>query len=301
MQAELGSKVNGQSTRVHYVYVARYEYTDVVVQNDNFFRLTAYADQYQAPGLSQITTFPAGTPVTYPDLLGNQVHRVRISAPHEELVIAAVGQVDLAEPELNVGDVPLWSSVVGVDDAEFLTPTQLVDPGSVAQAALRVVGGTGTMFGAVEAIVSWVTDEVKYERGHTSVTTTAADVLAQMRGVCQDKAHLALGMIRSMGIPARYVSGLLTRQPGETHAWLEFLHPEAGWLPADPTKGFVLNTGSNYLKFAVGRDYSEVPPVSGSFVSKGYGLLDFATAKVFFDRDTISVPDALALMEEKAG
>ena len=247
----------------------------------------------------QITTFPAGTAIAYPDRLGNQVHRVRISTPHEELIIAAVGQVALGEPELWIEDVPLSSLSCGLEEAEFLTPTALVDPDSVGEAARRVAGGAGTMLGAVREIIGWVKEEVKYERGNTSVTTTAADVLAEMWGVCQDKTHLALGMLRSIGIPARYVSGLLTRQPGETHAWLEFLHPEAGWLPADPTKGLVLNINSNYLKLAVGRDYSEVLPVSGSFVSKGYGLLDFATAKVFFGRDSISIDDALTLMEDK--
>ena len=94
------------------------------------------------------------------------------------------------------------------------------------------------------------------------------------RGVCQDMTHLGMAMLRSLGVPARYVSGLLTRQAGETHAWLEFLHPEHGWLPADPTRGITELNGTDYLKFAVGRDYSEVPPVTGSFVSKGRGLAE---------------------------
>ncbi len=128
------------------------------------------------------------------------------------------------------------------------------------------------------------------------MNTTAADVLVSLRGVCQDQAHLGLAMLRALGIPARYVSGLLTRQPGETHAWIEFLHPHLGWLPAGPTRGVVIHIGTDYLKFGVGRDYSEVPSVSGSFVSRGGGHLDFTTAPVFFDRDTVSVDDALNLL-----
>ena len=104
-------------------------------------------------------------------------------------------------------------------------------------------------------------------------------------------------MLRSLGIPARYASGLLTQQPGETHAWLEFMHPREGWLPADPTQGVVLETGSDYLKFAVGRDYSEVPPVSGSFLSRGLGGLDAAMGRVYFDRGEVAFEDALALIE----
>ena len=142
----------------------------------------------------------------------------------------------------------------------------------------------------------WVHEHVSYQRGSTSVNTTAADVLNSMVGVCQDKTHLALGMLRALGVPARYVSGLLTRQPGETHAWVEFLHPTVGWLAADSTRGLVIDTGADYLKFAVGRDYSEVPPVSGSHVSRGDGQLEFATAKVYFDRNSIDLVDALSLM-----
>ena len=104
-------------------------------------------------------------------------------------------------------------------------------------------------------------------------------------------------MLRALGVPVRYVSGLLTRQAGETHAWLEFLHPDAGWLPADPTRGVVIDIGVDYLKFGVGRDYTDVPPVTGSFVSRGSGHLDFTKAQVFFDRGEISFEDALGLMD----
>ena len=156
--------------------------------------------------------------------------------------------------------------------------------------------GATTLLYTVGNVVQWIYTNIRYERGHTSVNTTAADVLVSLCGVCQDQAHLGLAMLRALGIPARYVSGLLTRQPGETHAWIEFLHPHLGWLPADPTRGVVIHIGTDYLKFGVGRDYSEVLPVSGSFVSRGRGHLDFTTAPVFFDRDTVSVDDALNLL-----
>ena len=69
-----------------------------------------------------------------------------------------------------------------------------------------------------------------------------------------------------------------------------------GWLAADPTRGVVIDTGANYLKFAVGRDYSEVPPVSGSFVSRGDGQLEFVTVEVYFDHNSINLVDALSLL-----
>ena len=297
MQTELGSPLTGEAIPVHYAYVARYTYSDVVVQNDNFLRLSAFSDSYQTPISCDVATTPPGRQIVYPDRLGNTVHRVRVSAPHQELIIAATGSVGLNNPPPDVDDIARSGIEYGLEAQEFRTASRLADPAAVAELARSAAAGASTLLETVSSVARWIYENVRYERGHTSVNTTAADVLVSMSGVCQDMTHLGLAMLRALGIPARYVSGLLTRQPGETHAWLEFLHPQMGWLPADPTRGLVINTGTDYLKFGVGRDYSEVPPVSGSFVSKGSGQLDIATAEVFFDRETVSIDDALQLLQ----
>ena len=296
MQADLGSPVTGESIPVHYAYVARYQYTDVVVRNDNFLRLSAYTDRYQTAGACYIGSSPIGSMIGYLDRLGNQIHRIRITEPHEQLILTAVGEVHLSTDAPSVADIPLKSVTYGLEADEYLTPSPLVNPSSVLTAATIAGNHADTLLDTVRNVNEWVYQQVRYQRGATSVFTTAADVLESLVGVCQDKTHLALGMMRALGIPARYVSGLLTRQPGETHAWLEFLHPDCGWLAADPTRGVVIDTGTDYLKFAVGRDYSEVPPVTGSFVSRGDGHLDFATSEVSFDRESISLVDAFMLM-----
>ena len=296
MQTELGGPIAIETIPVHYAYVARYSYTDAVVQNDNFLRLSAFADNYQTPGPCSVATFPEGSQVQYPDPRGNTVHRIRVTTPHQELIIAAAGKVCLNHLAMDVPDVPLSGAGYGLEAQEFLSASRLADPNGVVDAARVTCAGARTLVQAVNNVVQWIYANVRYERGHTSVNTAAADVLVSMRGVCQDQAHLCLAMLRALGIPARYVSGLLTRQPGETHAWIEFLHPLLGWLPADPTRGVVIDQGIDYLKFAIGRDYSEVPPVSGSFISRGNGHLDFTTAEVFFDRDAVSVDDALDLL-----
>ena len=86
-------------------------------------------------------------------------------------------------------------------------------------------------------VVRWVYENIVYRHGTTSVGTTADQVLAAGEGVCQDKTHLALGMLRALRIPCRYASGLITGQTGETHSWVEVYHPDDGWLGADPTRG----------------------------------------------------------------
>ena len=296
MQPELGDPVAIEPVPVHYAYVARYFYSDVVVQNDNFLRLSPFADNYQWPGPCDVATLPQGSQIQYRDRQGNTVHRVRVTTPHQELIIAAAGKAILNTQVRDVSDLALSGCEYGLEAQEFLAASRLADPSGVTDAARETSAGADMLLEAVSNVVQWICANVHYERGHTSVNTTAADVLVSMRGVCQDQAHLCLAMLRALGIPARYVSGLLTRQPGETHAWVEFLHPHSGWLPADPTRGVVVDFGADYLKFAVGRDYSEVPPVSGTFISRGDGHLGFTTAEVFFGRDTVSVDDALQLL-----
>lgn len=298
MQAELGGPLAQDPVSVHFAYVARYGYSDIVVQNDNFLRLTPYTDRYQTPadGCCDVATFPAGRKITYPDRLGNVVNRVRVTYPHQELIIVATGLVGLNEGVPPVSDASVASLSYGLEAQEFLTASHLVDPESVRMIAMEACSNAPTLLETVSNVVQWVHGNIRYERGNTSVNTIASDVLQSMSGVCQDMTHLGIAMLRARGIPARYVSGLLTRQPGETHAWLEFLHPEHGWLPADPTRGITDLNGTDYLKFAVGRDYSEVPPVSGSFVSRGEGWLNFTTAEVFFDREMVTADDALALL-----
>ena len=286
---------DGVAVPAHFVYAARYAYSDVVVQSDNLLRLSPAADGGQQPGECTVATAPVGQQSEYADRLGNRVHRVQIMEPHRELVIAAAGLVHLPT------GAPAWPDALrselryGPAAQEFLAASPLVDPSApaVRAAATDAAGNARTLRGMAEGVARWIYEQIRYERGATSVRTTASDVLAAGGGVCQDQAHLALGMLRALGIPARYVSGLLTRQAGETHAWVEFRHPAGAWLPADPSRGAPVDDRSDYLKFAVGRDYSEALPVSGSFVSQGAGQLEFAAAEVFFDRDGVSVTDAL--------
>ena len=124
-----------------------------------------------------------------------------------------------------------------------------------------------------ERICAAVFDVITYEYGVTSVTTTAAEVLAVGRGVCQDFAHVMLALCHLLGLPARYVSGHLLGQGG-THAWVEVIVPRAGHAEAiafDPCHGH--RTDGGYVTVATGRDYSDVAPTSGSYVGASPGRL----------------------------
>lgn len=168
----------------------------------------------------------------------------------------------------------------------FRTPSPLTEPDDAiraAAAALQAEGGTPEALAM--RINAWVHAHLAYEYGITSVKTTAAEALALGKGVCQDAAHIMLAICRLCDLPARYVSGHLLGEGG-SHAWVEVLVPLPGGqeyaaLPFDPTHGN--RPGLNYITIAVGRDYGDVAPTSGTFrapfgghlsTSKRAGLTD---------------------------
>ncbi len=143
----------------------------------------------------------------------------------------------------------------------------------VPQARQTARPGAADPEDTAERICAAVFDAITYEYGVTSVTTTAAEVLAVGRGVCQDFAHVMLALCHLLGLPARYVSGHLLGQGG-THAWVEVIVPRAGHAEAiafDPCHGH--RTDGGYVTVATGRDYSDVAPTSGSYVGTSPGRL----------------------------
>jgi transglutaminase-like putative cysteine protease len=123
------------------------------------------------------------------------------------------------------------------------------------------------------AIMHFVHRHMTYTKGVTDVFTTASTAFAMRHGVCQDYAHVAIALARACGIPARYASGHLIGE-GATHAWVEFLIDACGTtqvLSLDPTHG--VETDFRYIVVAIGRDYDDVPPTSGSFTGRSCGTL----------------------------
>ncbi len=280
-----------------YTYAARYRYSEQVLLSDNFLRIAAYADDRQAPLSRAVTTTPSARAVQFEDRFGNLTHRVRLTAPHQELEILAIGMVRMAKPQAVPADVALEHFEYELFAERFVAPSPLVAPDKLVAAARDIAAKPSSLLECVSRITDWVHANITYDRGSTNVRTTAEDVLASGRGVCQDMTHLALGLLRSLGIPARYVSGLLSTQAGDTHAWLEFFHPREGWLPCDPTRGQFIAAGNDLLKFAVGGDYTQASPVEGNFVSRGSGWLEAVMAQVLPNGDSVSFDDARRLID----
>lgn len=210
------------------------------------------------------------------DRYGNSVVEIRLtdveSAVDFEARIVVERTVADEGRQQPVAVAPRWLA-----DQGMLTPAGLTEPGRrLRQAAgeLAAEGLAGLVLGA--RINRWVRSALDYQHGVTGIHTSAEEALARGLGVCQDYAHVMLALCRLLRLPARYVSGHLLGEGG-THAWVEVLVPDGEGQAAaygfDPTHG--RPTGIRYVTVAVGKDYRDVAPTSGSYVG-GSGHLTTA-------------------------
>jgi transglutaminase-like putative cysteine protease len=163
-------------------------------------------------------------------------------------------------------------------DERLLAPTALTRADHRLRGVARELAATSSGLDLGERACAWAHDVLEYQWGVTGVHTTAADAVAGGVGVCQDYAHVMLAVCRAAGLPCRYVSGHLVGEGG-SHAWVEVVVADtsaggagsAVAVPFDPTHN--RRVGPDYFTVAVGRDYADVPPTSGTFLGDCPGVL----------------------------
>lgn len=258
------------------VHRTSFEYDGKAVASYNQARLTPLTSPGQIVVHSRVEVSPAPWTYEYRDYFGTAVTAFEALDPHDEMVVTGTSTVHTARTPAP-GPVTTWDGLAAVEDrwTEFLVvpPTVQLHP-ELARATSSIRQLAALPGEAAREVCALVHREVEYQVGATDVHTRAADAWEQRAGVCQDMAHLAIGAIRSMGIPARYVSGYLhpSRQPvvgetvtGESHAWVEWW--DEGWHAFDPTND--LEPGDRYVVVAAGRDYRDVKPLSGIYSGSG--------------------------------
>jgi transglutaminase-like putative cysteine protease len=249
----------------------QFTYAAPVRESFNELRLQPPSNNRQTVESFLLKVIPATRLQHYRDFYLNCVHHFEIPEPHSSLSIESRFEVTTCANHLLPLDArPAHRSELAPVSRDglcydFLQGSRYVELSPEAwRLALDATVGEDDIWQCALRLMRHVHGTFIYEPDSTHVHTHMSDVLAQRSGVCQDFAHVLIGLCRSMRIPARYVSGYLaTQEASATHAWLEVLIPGVGWQGIDPTHN--CQTDETYIKIGVGRDYGDVPPVSGTY------------------------------------
>jgi transglutaminase-like putative cysteine protease len=205
----------------------------------------------------------------------NYVHYFELPEPHRELVIEAQSIVNTTSPYADGKPAGVeMSALHGLQDEMlrvYLDASQYVEHSpELWKLGLDLSNGCTGIFTIAENIRSHIYQNWTYAPNTTSAWTHVREVLESKSGVCQDYAHLMIGICRAIGIPARYVSGYLysgrdagLRGAQASHAWCEVFVPGRGWYGLDPTNDTLAD--DRHIKIATGRDYHDAAPVSGRY------------------------------------
>lgn len=198
--------------------------------------------------------------VEYDDANCNHVTLISFDPGVSEVTIRCEGLVDTSDESGVIGRhsgfMPLW---------QFVEQTDLTRAGPRTRSLLAALPDEPNTLATLHGLSSLIRERVEYAAGHTDSATTAEGVLLAGRGVCQDHAHVFIGAARSLGIPARYVSGYLMMDDridqDAGHAWAEAFVEGLGWVGFDISNG--ISPDARYVRVATGRDYRDAAPVTG--------------------------------------
>lgn len=224
------------------------------------------------------------------DFFGNRTSHFSVQQPHWQLSVSATSEVETREGgnELALHSAISWEEASErirtakdpdtIENRQFLLDSPLVSVGPILhQYALGSFDPGRPAVEAVYDLMERIHRDFEYDPGFTTISTPLSQVLEHRRGVCQDFAHLAVGCLRSVGLPARYVSGYIETIPppgaprlvgaDASHAWFSVYVPNEGWLEFDPTNNQM--PMDRHIAVAYGRDFFDVTPLKGVIFGGG--------------------------------
>jgi transglutaminase-like putative cysteine protease len=264
-----------------------YEYCGEVSLSHHLARLTPRHDGKQNCLQHELIVTPEPRHVSpHRDYFGNPAHFIGIESPHQRLVIVssslvAIGPAFVPEPT----ETPGWEMVRAVcredrsgatlEAQEFTWPSpHVATSDDLVDYAQSSFAPSRPILDAVADLTRRIHQDFTFDPSATTVSTPVSDVFRQRRGVCQDFAHFQIACLRSLGLPARYVSGYLETDPppgqvklrgvDASHAWVSFFCPGLGWMDVDPTNNCFPSL--RHIVIGWGRDYSDVCPIRGVLV-----------------------------------
>ena len=268
--------------RYRIVHTTSLRYDAPVRASHNELRMTPVTEPGQTTLENRLRVRPMTWSHVYRDHWGTHVTAMESLLAHDRLEIEAISTVERSDPA-PAGESLGWAALT--DEAvldrsyEWLMLTPRTRPGHGVEELADSVRGLPTPRAAAYQLCERVFAEMTYQPGVTGVHSNGEEAWRERSGVCQDFAHITLGVLRLLGVPARYVSGYLapTRDPqvgessaGESHAWVEFW--DGQWLPADPTN--LTPVGADHVVVARGRDYHDVSPFKGVYSGTGVAALE---------------------------
>lgn len=235
------------------------------------------------------------------DYFDNLVTRFTVTGDHRKLEVEAESLLGIGDSGArDWGDCPPLETVAGqirrCETEEDLKAYEYCfgsrhapRSGSLAAYARPSFSGGRPFLDGVRDLMLRIKKEFRYDPAVTTISTPVEEVLENRHGVCQDFAHVMIGCLRSVGAPARYVSGYLVPRKGvvgaqASHAWISAYCPRFGWVDFDPTNGVVVSTG--HLTVAWGRDYADVCPLRGVILGGGKHTVEVAVRVNQADADT---------------
>lgn len=267
-----------------------YEYAAPVTVSQHVARLEPRATAGQTRESFSLKIFPEPTlRKEREDYFGNQLCLFSVQEVHKKLEIITHSRVSVrpAKP-VSPESSPAWEKVAALFrdpvSPEVVEPYQFVFDSPQVRASFELADYARESFSEDAPLLRGVADlnrriftDFRYDPKATTVATPLEEVLEKRRGVCQDFAHLGIAFLRSLGLPARYVSGYLRTRPPEgkprlvgadaSHAWFSVFCPGAGWVDFDPTNN--VQPGEEHITVAYGRDFGDVSPVAGIITGGG--------------------------------
>ncbi len=266
-----------------------YEYAAPVTVSHHVARLEPRSTAVQEREQFSLKIFPEPTlRKVRPDYFGNRLCFFSLQEVHSRLEIIAHSRVVVQAAKSPAEPSTPWETVAGMFrdpvSPEVVEPYQFIFDSPQASASPELAEfamecfpkGTPLITG-VKGLTARIYKDFKYDPKATTVATPLDEVWKKRRGVCQDFAHMGIACLRSLGLPARYVSGYLRTRPPDgkerlvgtdaSHAWFAVFCPGAGWMDFDPTNN--LQPGEEHITVATGRDFADVSPVAGVITGGG--------------------------------
>jgi transglutaminase-like putative cysteine protease len=263
--------------KLHVLHRTRFKYGASVHESFNEARLQPISTGGQVCHSFVLKVLPTSRLSHYLDFHLNCVHLFEVNQPHAELTVEANSVVTTPDqPVLGAATAPAplerLAECARLERCyDFLQSSTYVEVSAeLWRLAIDATEGQTDTWQAAQAIMRHIHREFRYQAGATHAHTHMRDVLKSRTGVCQDFAHVMLGLCRALKIPARYVSGYLYNGPADqlkgaqaTHAWVEVYVLGHGWCGLDPTNARL--TDGHYVRVATGRDFADVSPLKGTY------------------------------------